>query len=902
LKHLAGTRPSPAGRSLAVGCVALCAVLAAFAPRAAAKAPPDLADPPDRRGDPRGVHVLDGSYVMNVGELQVNITNHGLIGSQYTQTSTYSEAPSAQWPAGSGVEYLWSAGLWVGGILESQRRVSTGQYEREFRPGPDPEDTIYEARDARLVRPIAQATPQGRRGPSSGRDDDRDGRADEDLPDGHDNDGDGRIDEDWAQVGDQMMVATMYDDTPIAAEIYPDHRPLHLKVVQKCYGWSRDDVDDAIGFDFEITNTGQNDILDTYLGLFVDGDVGPRTFAGGGDDDLHGRHDGIVRTSHGQFVRVTVFWFRDSDFTGAQPGWFGIVFLDHTVDPTAQIAPVRPAVSGFQAFAGTAPFQRGGPPNDDADRYAAMSYPIWDPAATDNRANDWSFLISTGPFPLFKAGATLRLSMAMVVGNGLQGLLENAANLVFAWHGRGYNLDDDPWTGGGGLETKICLEDISTDPRAEEQLLYRVIAMYGDRSCIPDRPILIFPIMESDLFTDEDGKRCAWVAMDNCIECDRLAGEICTKENNLYATYNCGRRTLPNWDVICTGFGGRESQVRWTVGETPPEPPGLRLVPRGNAVELFWDDRSEYDIDPDTGQLDFESYRVWRADDWDRPWGTSVENGPASGLWRLVGEYDLDDTYVRMASDGSGTVADTLALGENTGLDVARYEPICLVDSRFAGLAEAMQVVVDADTLGRWVERPPLRDLLNQVTPGLEPLLPWEAWPAELDTFFMIAARAADPARNVPAKRASRFYAHTDIGVHNGFLYFYSVTATDRALERLGGRWVCTGPGLSGDPVLSFAAIAPGTPARTAEDVAARGLNCFAYPNPATRASLAEFQQMHPNADDPTGVHVNFANLPRARNVIRIFTLDGDLVQEIIHRSEERRVGKECRSRWSPYH
>ena len=24
--------------------------------------------------------------------------------------------------------------------------------------------------------------------------------------------------------------------------------------------------------------------------------------------------------------------------------------------------------------------------------------------------------------------------------------------------------------------------------------------------------------------------------------------------------------------------------------------------------------------------------------------------------------------------------------------------------------------------------------------------------------------------------------------------------------------------------------------------------------------------------------------------------------EEILHRSEERRVGKECRSRWSPYH
>src|SRR3712207_7426122 len=28
----------------------------------------------------------------------------------------------------------------------------------------------------------------------------------------------------------------------------------------------------------------------------------------------------------------------------------------------------------------------------------------------------------------------------------------------------------------------------------------------------------------------------------------------------------------------------------------------------------------------------------------------------------------------------------------------------------------------------------------------------------------------------------------------------------------------------------------------------------------------------------------------------------GQVVGQLLHRSEERRVGKECRSRWSPYH
>src|SRR5256886_4209700 len=38
------------------------------------------------------------------------------------------------------------------------------------------------------------------------------------------------------------------------------------------------------------------------------------------------------------------------------------------------------------------------------------------------------------------------------------------------------------------------------------------------------------------------------------------------------------------------------------------------------------------------------------------------------------------------------------------------------------------------------------------------------------------------------------------------------------------------------------------------------------------------------------------------REVLVLRELVDDRVQQVLHRSEERRVGKECRSRWSPYH
>src|SRR5256884_4368102 len=39
-----------------------------------------------------------------------------------------------------------------------------------------------------------------------------------------------------------------------------------------------------------------------------------------------------------------------------------------------------------------------------------------------------------------------------------------------------------------------------------------------------------------------------------------------------------------------------------------------------------------------------------------------------------------------------------------------------------------------------------------------------------------------------------------------------------------------------------------------------------------------------------------------ARAMIRFETTDLEKLPEVLKRSEERRVGKECRSRWSPYH
>jgi hypothetical protein len=82
------------------------------------------------------IWVLDGSAVHNVGNLQMNVTNWGCFGSYPSSGYAMSEAPSAQWPANSGVEYLYIAGLWVGAKKAGVPVVTTAAYDQEFSPDP----------------------------------------------------------------------------------------------------------------------------------------------------------------------------------------------------------------------------------------------------------------------------------------------------------------------------------------------------------------------------------------------------------------------------------------------------------------------------------------------------------------------------------------------------------------------------------------------------------------------------------------------------------------------------------------------------------------------------------------------------------------------------------------------
>lgn len=829
---------------------------------------PEVAAP----AGPDGTLIVDGSYVLNVGELYVNITNHGLIGSQYSVVSNMSDAPSAQWPGGSGIEYLFSAGLWVGGVKNGETLVSTGQYEREFRPRQGAEHTIYESRYGRVRRPVSRPARAGARVFEPDADDDGDGMMDEDPLNGLDDDGDGRTDEDYSQLGSQMMVCTMYDNEPISLEEYPDHVPLDLKVVQTAYAWEMEDVEDFIVIAYDITNVGSTPIEDLRVGMFVDADIGPRDRGDAAFDDMAGLFDGRAQAPNGLYESVEVAYMYDGNHSDPVPGYIGVMFRG----PSS----ARHGIRSFQRYTGNRAYALGGDPSNDAERYQEMGKTRSDPNVPDEFEADYRMLATNGGFGTLRPGRSVHVEVVLACGDGLAGLIETCAAAQQAWEGAWYDLDDDRWTGIYGRETYACLEDYGYTLATFALSPFKDWdARFADLSCVPG--YIVDPITPNDLELTPDGRHCIWVNLDNCDECEERRGAPCSR-SNFFSFWNCSLWYIPvGQKEGCTGIGGKESVVRWITDAAPP-PPRIRVWPGDDRVHLFWSDHPEHSRDLITAELDFESYRIWRADDWVRPAGSTLENGPSSDLWTMRAEFDLDNEYERTLILDNQAYVDTLPLGHNTGLDHLIYRPRCLDDPDFAGLEDAMREAFAQGIHDGRDDRISIRDGEGIVRPGMGSLVPWEQHPAVLDTFFWATDWEGGPGE-ISAKRSVRFYEYVDDEVHNGFLYFYSIVATDHDVYSDGDEFTIRGPGVAGDPSTLFVNVRPGTTARTTADIDHSGQRIFVYPNPATRESLAEFQQMSPASDDPTGVRVAFANLPRSRNLISIFTLGGDLVQTLDH-------------------
>jgi hypothetical protein len=386
-------------------------------------AQPPAAAPPGAANDhPDKAYVVDGSVVHDVGTLWLNVTNWGLLGSQYSSNTTYSDAPSARWPESGGVDHLWAAGLWVGGIVGGEARVSTGQYETEIRATTAPADTIYS---------LSWQTPAATRFPLGDPDDDGDGLEDEDPFNGVDDDGDGLIDEDAAGVSDQHFRAEMYDNTLEAQQAFPDHRPLGLKIVQETYQWLTPEIADFVGVDYTLINIGDQTISGLYAGMFSDFDIDDPSGAGEAEDDRVGFASATVEAFPGVPVDVEVAYMFEGDGATVS-GHVGWIAVGHPIH-------------AYHWFSGQLPYDQGGDPTNDSQRYELLSTATIDPPTAE--LADHRLLLSVEPAPQLAPGEAITASFALVAGADLDELLRNAARAKLVYQGEAFDRDGDPGNG-----------------------------------------------------------------------------------------------------------------------------------------------------------------------------------------------------------------------------------------------------------------------------------------------------------------------------------------------------------------------------------------------------------------------------------------------------------------------
>ncbi|NNE44227.1 MAG: hypothetical protein HKN12_08450, partial [Gemmatimonadetes bacterium] len=369
----------------------------------------------------------------DAGNILLHISNRGYFGARGGDGTN----PSAEWPAGSNQEYLFAAGIWVGGVIDrngaQDTLVSAGLYQRGEFANNLPNDGCGSPPEG--ICQTFEGAPSGLRR----FDDDGDGLVDEDPLDGKDNDQDGRVDEDFAGISQQMFRTVYYDTSTAFNQFFPDeadqHTPLGLEVVQESYVWTDPQFDDFVGIEFTLRNMSEVvdpagvgwDIRNAYVGFMVDGDVGiddQELNYWEDDQGAFAELDTLVTLPTGGTDSLSITLGYIYDELGTQgddvEGYCGVMFLGHTVDTLApdfesSFAPSKVGIHAFRIWS-----SGDEDPRDDADRYRFLRGTAGDTVRSISNAtvreNDYRFLVSAGPFKTIPAGSTLVFQVAFVCG------------------------------------------------------------------------------------------------------------------------------------------------------------------------------------------------------------------------------------------------------------------------------------------------------------------------------------------------------------------------------------------------------------------------------------------------------------------------------------------------------
>src|SRR5574341_120750 len=215
---------------------------------------------------PQSAAPLQQLRVHKIGNIWLSITNYGQIGNagqQYKDVCTGLKAPSFQFPAGSGIDYLFIGALWVGAIVnDTDTLVSVGHegWQNVGELHPSENGAII----SRTIR--SEGYQQG------------------DCFTTYSD-----------SANSELDYIAVYFDTNTNVEFTPPddfdgpHQPLYLEVTQKSYSWSYEYANDFVLVEFLIKNISTTKLNDIYVGFYLDFDIyNPSLDGGGYTDDIAG--------------------------------------------------------------------------------------------------------------------------------------------------------------------------------------------------------------------------------------------------------------------------------------------------------------------------------------------------------------------------------------------------------------------------------------------------------------------------------------------------------------------------------------------------------------------------------------------------------------------------------------
>jgi hypothetical protein len=500
--------------------------------------------------------------VHKVGNILLSVTNYGIFGNQneaIIDPETNQLAPSCEYPAGSGIEYLFQGALWVGAIVNEDTLVTTGHdgWQHVFEMFPTSCDD-----GGHIVKRSTRKT-------------------------------DDAYSPDAISEADYIAVYTdtLTDQSYVAPN--PDdgrpHIPLGIEITQKSYSWSYSYAEDFVLFDFLIKNIGTSDLRKLYIGVYIDADVYHPTNSGGFTDDICGFRrtypSPVGCTSNPIEDTINVAWIADNDG-----------------DPES--------IGGSRAFTDRSPIAVTGTrvvrtPNPDLK----YSFNWW--VSNGNAAQDWGPVRAENNRDLGTGG----LGTPAGDPNKYFFMSNNEFDYDELWSAINFTADGwlPPISGlaadlADGYDTRYLLSFGPFDIEPHDSLPLTLAYIGGDHfHANPDDFKRFFDATDPQVFHDKlDFSDLATNAVWASKVYDNPGVDT---DNNNYAGEKYYNPCIGD-SVWITGDG-----VPDFAGPPPPPAPLLRFEAAPREITLRWNGYdSETAQDPFSGKQDFEGYRIYLGD------------------------------------------------------------------------------------------------------------------------------------------------------------------------------------------------------------------------------------------------------------------------------------------------